>query len=307
MSKKLSLKERVAITSRGFSILKKYCPGLSQGKALSAFVSSLQPFASIWFSAKIINEISDTRRINVIVWCVVTVILINFVASLIKSIIDKICSQKESQMWSFFGKVFSDKQMSMDFVDLENAQIQHQRKKAEENLFMFGNGLGQLVWGTSGLVRASVSIIVSIAMTITLFTQKAQNSMIDSPLWIVVLLICVVFAGLCNSKATIKENSVFEEWSKKTVWFNRTFMFFGRELYMNSERAKDVRIYEQNIVADHALKKLLEKDKKDNLSIFKMSAYPSVACVVIGISNALCYLFVVMKAFLGAFGVGSIV
>ena len=172
---------------------------------------------------------------------------------------------------------------------------------------MFGNGLGQLIWGTTGLVEASVSIVVSVAMTVTLFTQTAGNNIIDSPLWIIVLLICIAFGGLCNSRATIKENRVFEEWSKGTVWFNRVFMFFGRELYMTPERAKDIRIYEQNFTAVRALNKLMQKNKDDNKYIFKMSFYQAIACVIIGISNSVCYLFVVLKAFLGAFGVGSIV
>lgn len=217
MSKKLSLKQRISITVRGFGILKKYCPGLAQGKALSTLISSLQPFATIWFSAQIINEISSTRRIQSIVFYVVTVVLINLIASFLKSIIDKICSEKESQMWSFFGKVFSDKQMSMDYVDLENAKIQHQKSQAEENLFMFGNGLGQLVWGTSGLVEAVINISVSIAMIVTLFTSKAGEAVIDSYVWIAVLLFSIMIGGICNSRAFVKEKEVFEEWSKGTI------------------------------------------------------------------------------------------
>lgn len=307
MSQRLSLKQRIAITSRGYGILRKYCPGLPQGRALSALICALQPFAGIWFSAQIINEISGERKINVLVGYVVAVILINLAASVLKSVIDKTCSEKEAQMWVFFRKVFSDKQMSMDFVDLENAKIQHQQKMAEENLFMFGNGLGQLVWGITGLVRASVNIMASIALTVTLFTQRAGNSAIDSPIWMVALPIFVLLGGLCNSRATTKENDVFDKWCKGTVWFNRTFMFFGHELYTNPERAKDVRIYEQNFIADRMLKKLLQKDGENNSSLFKMSIYPSIALVLIGISNAACYLFVVLKAFLGAFAVGSIV
>ena len=224
MIKKLSMKQRVAITSRGYGILEKYCPGFVNGKALSALISSLQPFAAICFSARIINEISSTRRIQSIVFYVVAVVLINFVASLLKSVIDKICGDKESQMWSFFGKIFSDKQMSMDYVDLENAKIQHQKNQAKENLFMFGNGLGQLVWGTSGLVEAIINISVSIAMIVTLFTSKAGHSIIDSPIWIAVLLFSIIFGGICNSKAFVKEKKIFEEWSKGTIWFNHAFM-----------------------------------------------------------------------------------
>lgn len=307
MSKKLSLKQRISITVRGFGILKKYCPGLVQGKALSTLISSLQPFATIWFSAQIINEISSTRRIQNIVFYVVTVVLINLIASFLKSIIDKICSEKESQMWSFFGKVFSDKQMSMDYVDLENAKIQHQKSQAEENLFMFGNGLGQLVWGTSVLVEAAINISVSMAMIVTLFTSKAGEAVIDSYVWIAVLLFSIMIGGICNSRAFVKEKKVFEEWSKGTIWFNRVFMFYGWNLYSAIERAKDLRIYEQNFITDRILGKLLQKDKNDNKYIFKMSFYPAISYTVIGMTNAISYLFVALKALMGAFGVGSIV
>ena len=307
MSKKLTLKEKVGITSRGFSILSRYCPGLARGKALSALVSALQPFGSIWFSARIINEISGERRIKALMLYVCAVILLNFAASILRNVIDKVTNEKESQMWSFFGKIFADKQMSMDYVDLESAEIQYRRKLAEEDLYMFGNGLGQLVWGTAGLVNASVNIIVSISMTATLFTQKAGNGAIDSPLWAIALLLCILLGGLSNSRATVRENRIFEEWSKGAVWFNRANLFFGRDLYMSPERAKDVRIYEQNVIADRALGKLLRHDIENNRHVFKMAVDPSLAALVIGVSNAACYLFVVLKAFLGAFGVGSIV
>lgn len=135
MRKKLSLKQRIEITLRGFDILNNYCPGLAEGKALSALVSSLQPFVSIWLSGQIVNELSSERKIQNITIYVIALISINFIASLVKGVLDKICSEKESQMWNFFGKIFSDKQMSMDYVDLENAKIQHQKNQAEENLF----------------------------------------------------------------------------------------------------------------------------------------------------------------------------
>ena len=304
---KLSIKKRIQITRRGFAILKHYCPGLPQGKAFSALISSLQPFATIWFSAQIINELSGEKRTHLLAIYVVAVLLINLTAALIKNTIDKITDQKESQMWNFFGKVFSDKQMSMDYADLENADIQHQRKKAEENLFMFGNGLGQLVWGTAGLVTATVNIIVSISMTITLFTQRSEKIWLESPLWIFIVLIAILLGGLCNQKMTVCGNEVFRKWCEGTVWFNRSFMFFGRELYMNPERAKDVRIYEQQRIADREHEKMMEHNREDNKMIAKMSFLPSLSAFAIGIGNAVCYLYVVLKAYFGAFGVGHIV
>ena len=46
--KRMSLGERIKITKRGFGILRKYCPGLAEQKALYETIHSLQPFISVW-------------------------------------------------------------------------------------------------------------------------------------------------------------------------------------------------------------------------------------------------------------------
>lgn len=305
--KKMPIAKRISVTMRGFSILKQYCPGLAQEKAAYELINSIQPFVSIWFTARIVNEISSQRRFNTILLYVLGTVLINFICTLLKSIINHVCNEKESQMWSWFGKIFSDKQMSLDFVDLENVAIQHQRQEAEENLYMFGNGLAQLFWGISALVRTFVYIVLSLAMTVSLFISKSGNRFIDHPVWILIVLVCIVIGGLSKSKATISENDVFMEYCKNTVWFNRVFMFFGKELYMNPEKAKDVRIYSQNTVAEKMLDKLISHERDNQSNITKMALYPAIAQIIIGLANAICYLFVAIKALFGAFVVGNIV
>ncbi|MCI8900721.1 MAG: ABC transporter ATP-binding protein [Lachnospiraceae bacterium] len=303
----MTITKRISVTMRGFSILKQYCPGLAQGKAMYELINSIQPFVSIWFTAQIVNEISSQRRLKTILLYVLGAVLINFICALLKSIINHVCNEKESQMWSWFGKVFSDKQISLDFVDLENAAIQHQRQEAEENLYMFGNGLAQLFWGISALVRTLVYIVLSLVMTVSLFISTSGNRFIDHPIWIGIILVCIAVGGLSKSKATISENDVFMEYCKNTVWFNRVFMFFGKELYMNPEKAKDVRIYSQNTVAEKMLDKLITHERDNQSDITKMALYPAIAQIIIGLANAICYLFVAIKALFGAFGVGSIV
>ncbi len=304
---RMRVRERFAVTVRGFGILKKYCPGLVRDKALYELINSLQPFVSVWFSARIIDEIILGRRVEVLAAYVAGIVLINFLGAVCKGILKRLGDEKEALMWCWFGKIFSDKQMSLDFEDLEDAGIRHQRQEAEENLYMFGNGLGQLVWGTAVLVRAGINLAASLFLTGTLFFSRSGNAAADSPLWVAAVLLCILAGGICNSRATIKENEIFMEWCKGTVWFNRTFMFFGKELYMNPERAKDVRIYEQSVLAKRELDKLIRRNRENQRDNFRMALFPGAAGVVIGLANGACYLYVVIKAFFGAFGVGSIV
>jgi len=305
--KKMSFGERIRITKRGFGILRKYCPGLSEQKALYEFIHSLQPFITIWFSARIVDELTNHCRKDYIASYVICVITINFICIVFQNVLLHICNEKESQMWIWFEKVFSDKQMSLDYDDLEDVSIQKQRQEVEENLFMFGNGLAQLVWGTSVMVKVFINIFVALLMSGTLFISKTGERIVDHPIWIVAILGCITLCGFSNYKATRKENSLFMKWCDNSLWFNRTFMFFGHELYSNLERAKDVRIYRQDTLAIKKIEELEAWGKAEKKNSFHMAFFPSVAGFIVGLGNCACYLFVAIKAFLGAYGVGSVV
>lgn len=305
--KKMSFGERIRITKRGFGILRKYCPGFSEQKALYEFIHSLQPFITIWFSARIVDELTNHCRKDYIASYVICVITINFICTVFQNVLLHICNEKESQMWIWFEKVFSDKQMSLDYDDLEDVSIQKQRQEVEENLFMFGNGLAQLVWGTSVMVKVFINIFVALLMSGTLFISKTGEKIVDHPIWIVAILGCITLCGFSNYKATRKENSLFMKWCDNSLWFNRTFMFFGHELYTNLERAKDVRIYRQDTLAIKKIEELEAWGKAEKKNSFHMAFFPSVAGFIVGLGNCACYLFVAIKAFLGAYGVGSVV
>lgn len=305
--KRMSFGERIKITKRGFGILKKYCPGLAEQKALYEIIHSLQPFVSIWFSARIVDELINYCRKEYIAIYVISIIVINFICTVIQNVLLHVCNEKESQMWNWFEKVFSDKQMSLDYDDLEDVSIQKQRQEVEENLFMFGNGLGQLVWGTSVIVKVFINIFVALLMSGTLFISKSGQGMVDHPIWIVIILGCIILCGFSNYKATRKENSLFMKWCDNSLWFNRTFTFFGHELYTNLERAKDVRIYRQDTLAIKKIEELEEWENAEKKNSFHMSFFPATAGFIVGLGNCACYLFVAIKAFLGAYGVGSVV
>lgn len=299
--------KRMEITKRGYRLLHTYTPGLIRAKTVSAVIEGLFPFVSIWFSAQIINELMGEKRQGVFLGYILAITGIHFLFSMIKNVSDKVGDEKEADMWNQFRKIFTDKQLSMDYADLENQEIQKQKQKAEENLFMFGNGLGQLVWNSSDLARVVTGIIASVSLTVSLFKAKSGNEVMDSWLWIPAILAVMILLGYVYYLLEKKENHVFAKWTEGTVWFNRTFQFFGHELYDNTRRAKDVRIYGQEKMAEREFEKMEAHNEEDNAYLNKMSSYKGFTYLAKGSGSALCYLFVVTKAALGAFGTGSIV
>lgn len=305
--KAMKFRKRMQITKRGYAILGKYCPGLIRAKVAAAVAEALSPFITIWFSAQIINEIAGDRNTTKLLIYVLATIGIRLILSVVGNTFNKVIEEKQSGMWGYFRKVFSDKQMSMDFADLEDQEIQKLRQKADDNLFMFGNGLAQLVWDTTTTVTVIVDLVASISLTASLFLSKSGNRLMDSLLWIPVGFAIMLCASICNAALKKKEETIFEKWMDGTIWYNRTFMFFGHEIYASEERAKDARIYRQEKIADRELVRLQEHKKTDQVYYRKMSGCQGSMCFIQGICNALCYLFVVAKAGLGAFAVGNIV
>ena len=303
----MRIKQRIAVTRRGYGILGKYCPGLIRNKVFSAALEALSPFVTVWFSSRIINEIAGNRDIGTLVLLVAAAVGLGFAFSMIRNALNRVISEKEAGMWNDFPKIFADKQMSMDFADLENQEVQKQRQKAQENLFMFGNGLAQLIWDTPSLVQAFVGIAASIALTASLFTARTGIAVLDSRIWIAAAAGIMVLSGLINTRLQKKEEKVFERWTEGTVWYNRAFMFYGHALYAETARAKDVRLYRQDRTADREMRKLEEHNRKDNEALARMSACQGLLEFSRGACNALCYLFVTAKAALGAFAVGSVI
>lgn len=102
----MTIRSRFTVTARGFRILKKYCPGLVQGKALYELINSLQPFVTVWLSARIINELSAQQGIQKIVIYVISIILINFICSVVKTASSVFVMKKKHRCGSGLVKFF---------------------------------------------------------------------------------------------------------------------------------------------------------------------------------------------------------
>ena len=55
----MKIQKRIEITKRGYALLNKYVPGLVMAKAIAVVLETLSPFVTVWFSARIINELEN--------------------------------------------------------------------------------------------------------------------------------------------------------------------------------------------------------------------------------------------------------
>ena len=148
-SKKLSFSKRVSLTARAYRLLRQYCPGLTEGKALYALLDSIQPLGTAWLTAGLIGagtKLLWGKTVFPVIGYAVLLLAFRFFCTLAKTVSGRVADEKESRMWIWFGKVFSDKQAALSFADAEDPAVQKQRQEAEDNLYLYGNGLAQVVW-----------------------------------------------------------------------------------------------------------------------------------------------------------------
>ena len=304
--KALPPRERVALTLRAYRLLQKYCPGLMRAVVVKALLAALQPFATIWFSAQIISEIAlhgDMRKVAVLA---AAVVLINYTVAVVKGRVDALHTEREAQMFSYFSKIFADKQLSMDFIDIEDAAVQRRKTKEKENLFFFGNGLGQFVWSINGIIEGITGVSASLLMVFRLFTTSSGNAWMDSPLRIAAIAAVFALGIAVNAHIFKIDNAMWLKEFENASWFNRSFGFFTFKLSQETERAKDVRIYRQDVPADVSLTAEMGRSMRGKGNVVS-SSREALATLVSGLNQVVCHLFVALKVFFGAFGVGGIV
>ena len=106
----MKFKQRIAVTKRGYGVLKRYCPGLIRTKVISALIETLSPFVTIWFSAQIINEIAGNRNTGTLILLVLLAVGLGFAFSMIRNALDRVIKEKEAGMSNDSGLACAEKQ-----------------------------------------------------------------------------------------------------------------------------------------------------------------------------------------------------
>ena len=199
----------------------------------------------------------------------------------------------------------------MDFISVDDNRISDLRSQITQNANWSGWGLLRLVYIFESVTRGLVISIGGIALTVSFFTATVPvdagrltflNNPIFTGLIIFIILITIFLAPILTSKG---ENT----WVKHAddMKFNNRFFQFN---YSMTKPAKqlDIRIYEQNKTIKEMMQKL------DNFSqssaIAKEWTYGMASIFMVlseavrQISIGVVYLFVGLKAWAGAFGIG---
>lgn len=178
---------------------------------------------------------------------------------------------------------------------------------------IMGHGMMRVLYRLEPLIQAAAGIIGALLLTVTLFIEKVPDT---AGRWVILnnpfvtggilfgMLSITLFAPVCRNKSTALWMRVLE--SIKTD--NSFFMYFGH-FAEDENRRMDIRMYEQDRILKYYQRTVLNSSavkvfglKTRGLIGLWRALSESVSVVFMGLA----YIFVCLKAWTGAFGVGSI-
>ena len=307
---KIDFKEAFSLHIRSYKDINQYCPGLLLSYVLYSVVSAVTPYVTVYLSAQIINELAGARRTeNLWFWVWVT-IGAEAILALLKAILLR---WKNTKLRERKNKIYVDKILAMDYADVDKQENRDLLAQIQQNEMWNGWGYYEAMWILQHTVNAVSGILGAITLTVSLFTipvpEKAgMLTVLNHPGFLVGLVIMMAIVTVIGPVCSSITNEATAKLAEKARLGNRIFGAFGFMCW-EQNKAMDLRMYKQHEIAEHYM--------KQSKSFGTGSAYAKLFSGKIGVMNALAqgtsasfsgmiYVFVCLKAWAGAFGIGSV-
>lgn len=312
---KLSYRQGWRFTLRAWKILWKLSPALFLSKAAAYAVKALRPYAAIWLSARLIDELSGARDPKRLFWWVLLLLVSGAALMLAEGILLRWSEYEASRNEQMSERIFMEKMIALDYADIDRQYVYdlYYQIRQNENWAGWG-GRYAVQYIFEGVITSVSQIIGGLALSVSLFTLKvpagSKMEFLNHPLAAVFMAaLMFVFAAavpFCSSRADQYKTKCAAE----IRMGNRLFSFFG---FMCQDRARavDLRIYRQqeNVSTAHLMsnetgftpQSSLAKYARGAEGIWRAASY-GIAALLTGAA----YLFVCLKAWGGAFGVGMV-
>lgn len=292
----------------------KIDPRLFLSTALYAITNAATPYLTVWLSAKIINALSEKQDAALIWKWVILTLCTTAGLQLIGELLSRWKESVHAMENWHEDKLMADKMMDMDFSAVESPKTNDLR--AAMAGFGMGNAYGFIKihgWYCERLVGGIASILGAIALTVSLFRLRVPESsgiwtVLNSP-WVSAGVIFTLLCGTVLSPWLSAQCSATTE--KQWPYLNRYSRILNAycTLHMSTTRCVDVRMYNQQELATQMLSANALYPKGSpacRIRCFQGAPLEVAATAVSVLLIGICYGFVCLKAWAGAFGIGSV-
>lgn len=309
----ISLKQALHINNRAVKMIYKKYPSMIISTILSIW-EALTPYVGVYLSAKIIEELSNLHDINKIKWLVLITLFVELLIGLISVILNKINDVKTASVYFKYERFYIEKLFSMDFITLDDIETHKLLTTIKENQNGGGWGLYRVLYTYNTLIKSIFTLLGGITLTVSFFITKVPSTskeflFMNNPLFLIGIIVLMFVVTLLAPFFSYKAEAYYAKTSNLHNFANRLFGFFGW-LGFDKKISTDIRMYRQD--------KICDKHNRDKESTFcskgpfaklakgPIGFYESLSSAVSALFIGIVYLFVCLKSYAGAFGVGMV-
>ncbi len=310
---KTNLFHIISTHKRGIKELHKVSPKLFPFITLTAVLAALIPYVTVFFSAKILTELATYRRADMLWQWVILGVSVTGIFSIANAFLHQRYITLFDDVWGRKEILFCQKMFSMDYADIDKQEIHDLRAQIAENENWAGWGLAKIPEFYEQCVRGIIGIVSGIALTVSLFASPVPESagwltILNNPVFILLFAILLIGISFLGGKFYVKSTSYWSGVSEEATFGNRLYSFYGF-VGLKKERATDIRMYDQQRVISSYWSNespFGAEGKIGTLAKGPMGIYAGLGVCISTLVTGFVYVFTCLKAWGGAFDIGSI-
>lgn len=288
-------------------------PKLLRAEGLSCLFQALSPLSAIWFSARLMDELGGSRDPGHLAFWAALALGCAALLSLIGSLLNRWARTEDIMSYWQNERTFADKMMQLDYADVDRQEVYDLYSRIRQNARWSMLGMQQALALFQPMMAALVQSIGGIGLSVTLFTARVPGnsalSFLNHPLAGAAVPALLVGITLLVPLIATKRDRYWMRFAQNARMGNRVYSFYGF-MAQDRKRALDIRMYDQQKQICGPMLELddgfgpqsqIAHDARGPMGVLTMleAAIGAVVTIVV-------YLFVCLKAYGGAFGVGAV-
>ncbi len=310
---KVSIRRAMSVHIRALKELYHLSPRYFQISTISALFSATFPYVTVFFSARILAELATLRRTEVLWKWVVIGVLCTGILGILKAILEQRKYTLDQDLTLRKDHLFTQKMFSMDYADMDKQQTHDLRAQIRQNENWAGFGFLKIQNFYTEFLENSIGILSGIALTVELFTSPVPASagvftVLNHPIFVVVLAALMILVSLLAGSLSSKAFAYWGQQSDEATMGNRFldhFCFTG----IARNRRMDMRMYHQQRLMDAYSERSVVFGVNGvfaKLAKGRMGLCSGLSVGVTVLLTGCIYVFTCLKAWCGAFDVGSV-
>lgn len=306
-TEKRSLREDWRLTLRALKIWNEVLPKYWALKVVCILAETFSPYFGLFMSAQLVNELAGNCDLKTLLILSAITVVGGFILSVVTRLLQGRCNIMQSNVWELQSELYFSAQNNFQYRHIEDPDVVLKRSRIAANTNATGGGLNMVFWSVPNLLRHAFNIIFSVSLTVTMFTMTAAGDFsgilgfINSPYSCIVVIALIAINAMLSiklrTKSTYETNEAISELAADNTLSGVYLSCWGADMIVFNLNRIVINTFERVMLRPSWLVKWEKVHIKYGIYGIVLKAAVSIAI----------YLFVAIKAFIGAFGIGNFI